>query len=105
MPITRRALEAFGHMKRLEYECTCPPRDPANYTFERCTACEKWWEWHLVLSDETQCKPWEFPCVIEPSDNDHDSDGHDDPATKWERRARQRYRILDEALHATAAED
>ena len=94
IPITPRALEAFGHMQQLKHQCSCLPDA---FTDTRCDACQEWWKWHLVLSDEVQAKPWEFPCILEPNDNNHH-----DPATMWDRRAQQRYRIFDDTLRRTA---
>jgi hypothetical protein len=105
VPITRLALETFARMQRLEYECTCPPRDPGSHDYERCPACTEYWKLHNILSDEVQAKVWEFPCVVAPSDDDHDGNGRDNPALKWVRLARQRYVILNEALRRLTARE
>ena len=103
MPVTPRALEAFGHLKRLARKCTCLPYGDPNY--ERCDACRLWLQWHRVLSHEVRAKIWEFPCVVEP-DDDGDGDagnGSYNPGAFWARRARDRYRVLDAALRAAAS--
>jgi hypothetical protein len=99
MPVTPLALKAFARMRQLARECTCDP------TSERCGACREWQEWHRTLRTETKAKIWEYPCVIEPDDDndDHKGNGRDNPAAVWERRARQRWRILDAALRAADA--
>src|SRR5262249_55826982 len=103
VPITPRALEAFGHMKRLARMCTCPPPRYPDYV-EDCDACQQWWEWHSVLREEVKAPPWEWPVVVEPDDDDDDGNDSDDPHFAWRRVVRQRYRILDAALRASKSD-
>jgi hypothetical protein len=99
MPITPLALKTFARMRQLARECTCD--SPVG---EKCSACQQWSELHHTLRIETQSKIWEYPCIIESGDDDHAGNGHDKPAGFWERRAKQRWRALDDALRAAAVE-
>jgi len=96
-PITKKALDAFGHMLILEWQCTCVKPPPERYWESKtCAACEEWWQIHRALSRELRARPCEFPCVIEPTDDDD----RRDPLT---RNAKERRRALMAALQADKA--
>jgi hypothetical protein len=65
--ISDRALRAFRHMRRLESQCTCPPRDwdGEYWKHRQCAACDAWYEQHNILHSELAMPPWRWPCNID----------------------------------------
>ena len=69
LPILDRALRAFRHMRRLERQCSCPPRDwdGEYWKHKQCKACSEWWEQHSMLHDALQLRPWQWPAIQNPA--------------------------------------
>jgi hypothetical protein len=68
-PISDTALRAFRHMRGLERQCRCPPRDwnGEYWKHEQCKACGEWWEQHSILHDALQLRPWQWPAIENPA--------------------------------------
>jgi hypothetical protein len=97
--ITPRAVELFIEMCALR--CTCPPKDPVRYwEHQRCAGCEEWWELHSQLLTESNCKPWEWPCIQNPLVARPKNAGRE----KWDEIARERWRELEAALAEAEAD-
>ena len=92
-----KALAAFREMRKLEEQCTCPPRDWGGkyWEFERCEACKEWWRQHSLLHDELRLEPWEWPAVEHPDAVSPYPEGSH-AANNWkpDLEAQERYRAL-----------
>jgi hypothetical protein len=68
-PISDTALRAFRHMRRLERQCSCLPRDwdGEYWKYEQCTACAEWWVQNSILHDALQLRPWQWPAIENPA--------------------------------------
>jgi hypothetical protein len=73
--------------KEREFQIT----DAAVQLFDQMRRCrdeERWWELHHALSDELDCRPWQFPCIQNPAEPLHPSLRPDPEARElWERLA------------------
>jgi hypothetical protein len=103
--ISDAALQAFRHMRRLERQCTCPPRDwdGEYWKHEHCKARAEWWEQHSILHNALQLRPWQWPAIENPATENPYPAGS--PAAKrWKPNleAQARWRALEAAAGSTA---
>jgi hypothetical protein len=63
--ITPAAVEAFREMEKLRTQCGCLLMKQGR----RCSACGEWWKQHSILHDAVGAKPWQWPCFLDPDDD------------------------------------
>jgi hypothetical protein len=83
--ITPAAVEAFREMEKLRTQCGCLLMKQGR----RCSACGEWWKQHSILHDAVGAKPWQWPCFLDP-DDDNPYPAGSPAAAEWDKERAQR---------------